>query len=701
MKRSIDRSASRAARIAGTSFSVFAAVAILGSPAVANAGGGGGGGQCGCMDIAFVVDDTGSMDGAIANVKAGLTSIIAEAQSASGGDLEMSVVSFKDTVEVDQALTSNTTDVQNAIDALVASGGSGEPESSAEGIRMAVSDATAVAGCKGSADGSHGLMRAECVGVVIMVTDAPPGGCDDNYAAGVDDVNAGNIADAAAAADIRIAAIMVQNGSSDAIELPIMQNYASTTNGSFVQTPSNGDGTATAIEAIIEGCGQITTTTTTSTSTTTSTTVAVCGDGIVQAGEDCDDGTGGLRGIGDDPCCAIDCTYETAGTDCDDGDFCNGTDTCDGAGTCDAGTPPDCDAIGGECANGSCNETTDSCDLTPINEGLACAPGDDCTLTATCQSGVCTAGSETVLSPSCRWLAVGGQTGESVGIRTDIGTEQTGALCADTGDRIRGALTGDLVATEAADTAIRFDVGSTVDGDIVTGGGALTSGTYELAFVPNTDEEKTVAGGVTQASTVDAADTIDTTGGHPLVSVCDDDQDKLDTAVPTLDGLAADQTVNGTLKIRGGLSTNETLDITGQGVYVLDVTGNLKIGRRATWNLIGGANDVLIVRVDGRLLFGFGADVGPPVVDAGTGEVTGEQPGSLLPENVLFYVRGNQCKVGAGAVGYGSFFCPDARRVQASIGSAWLGSWLGGDRGRRSIRFRTDSRMVAHEFTGQ
>jgi len=33
--------------------------------------------SCGCMDVVLVVDDTGSMGPAIANVKAGLASIIA------------------------------------------------------------------------------------------------------------------------------------------------------------------------------------------------------------------------------------------------------------------------------------------------------------------------------------------------------------------------------------------------------------------------------------------------------------------------------------------------------------------------------------------------------------------------------------------------------------------------------------------------
>ena len=45
-------------------------------------------GVCGPMDVTFAVDDTGSMGGAIDNVKSELPAIITQANSASGGDLK-------------------------------------------------------------------------------------------------------------------------------------------------------------------------------------------------------------------------------------------------------------------------------------------------------------------------------------------------------------------------------------------------------------------------------------------------------------------------------------------------------------------------------------------------------------------------------------------------------------------------------------
>jgi YVTN family beta-propeller protein/cysteine-rich repeat protein len=78
-----------------------------------------------------------------------------------------------------------------------------------------------------------------------------------------------------------------------------------------------------------------TTTSTSPSSTTTTTTVpAACGNGVVDAGEECDDGN---RTPGD--CCSPACRLEADGSSCGDADPCNGDERCR-AGRCE--TTPAC-----------------------------------------------------------------------------------------------------------------------------------------------------------------------------------------------------------------------------------------------------------------------------------------------------------------------------------------------------------------------
>jgi hypothetical protein len=110
-----------------------------------------------------------------------------------------------------------------------------------------------------------------------------------------------------------------------------------------------------------------------------------CGDGIVDPGEECDDG----NVLGGD-CCSASCQFEPVDSPCPDGMYCNGEETCDGAGTCQAGTPVDCsDGVG--CTVDSCNEATDSCDNTPddgiCDSGLFCDGTEVCDSVNDCQAG--------------------------------------------------------------------------------------------------------------------------------------------------------------------------------------------------------------------------------------------------------------------------------------------------------------------------
>lgn len=96
-----------------------------------------------------------------------------------------------------------------------------------------------------------------------------------------------------------------------------------------------------------------------------------CGDGLLDIGEQCDDGNT-MGGDGCNAGCQIETCYTCSGepstcmvaadgTACSDGQFCNGTDTCSsGACTSHGGDP----CVGGAECNDVCNEVADNCAAT-------------------------------------------------------------------------------------------------------------------------------------------------------------------------------------------------------------------------------------------------------------------------------------------------------------------------------------------------
>lgn len=210
------------------------------------------GGTCGAMDIVFAVDVTGSMGGAIGNVIAELPNIIAAANAASGGDVRYALLTFHDQVHVIHNLTANAADVVAGITALTAGGGSGEPEASDETLREIITnDALCTDGSEFTEPFRPGAQK-----IVVLITDARPAGCDDDYTAGVDDVNAHQRALDALAADILISAVFVPTWLDyEASIVSIMGDYATTTGGQYTRVNEDGTGTGAAITAIIEACG--------------------------------------------------------------------------------------------------------------------------------------------------------------------------------------------------------------------------------------------------------------------------------------------------------------------------------------------------------------------------------------------------------------------------------------------------------------
>jgi cysteine-rich repeat protein len=142
-------------------------------------------------------------------------------------------------------------------------------------------------------------------------------------------------------------------------------------------------------------------------------TVTGCGNGIVTAGEDCDDG-GTVAG----DCCSAACGFEAGGASCDDGELCSNADTCDGAGTCVGAATP-APACKGTTGAGKAklilkNKSNDRGDLAQfrLSRGEATSLADLGTPTAGTDYELCIydAGAQVLAIPAlagAKWKAIG------------------------------------------------------------------------------------------------------------------------------------------------------------------------------------------------------------------------------------------------------------------------------------------------------
>ena len=214
--------------------------------------------QCGDFDLVFAIDDTGSMFGAIANVKAGLTAIITQAENKTAEDLRVGLITFKDDVTVHHALTTDIATVNATLQTIVASGGGDGPEASdmAKANAIAASsgpitvDANAQVGVVNGNFNVDWTNTADSGRVLVLVTDNQPGGFlngDGNNAA--DDTNLANLGIAAAAKGIQVVDVKVPGN--EASNAAFMLD-ASNSGGNF--TLVNGDGSGTA-QAVIDFIG--------------------------------------------------------------------------------------------------------------------------------------------------------------------------------------------------------------------------------------------------------------------------------------------------------------------------------------------------------------------------------------------------------------------------------------------------------------
>ncbi|MBW3581755.1 MAG: VWA domain-containing protein [Euryarchaeota archaeon] len=209
---------------------------------------------CGPLDVAFLIDDTGSMGGALATVQTQAADLIADIDSSSGGDYQLALVTYKVRIEVDEDLRPKNGDTMyNKLNTLFASGGPGPNVNVNEAMNTAINRLPA-SGRDQSGD-FNGVWRDSATKVIVIVTDAPPGGFDGRYTKGVDDVQARDLAYTAASLGIRISSVFVPTDGNYAGQKEMMQEWASITGGLFTQTDITGAGTGQALRDFIGECG--------------------------------------------------------------------------------------------------------------------------------------------------------------------------------------------------------------------------------------------------------------------------------------------------------------------------------------------------------------------------------------------------------------------------------------------------------------
>ena len=216
--------------------------------------------DCGPIDFVFIIDTSGSYADDIGEVKAALADIFLALDHASAADLRTGLVGINDEVVVHQTLTTVEADTMAKIMALVAFGGAGFAESSDEALNTVVNLKLAADRPPGKQIGDWTTAFDDMRGgmpvrkIIVLATDAPPGGFDDVYTPGVDDVNAHTRALEAAGKGIKIGAI---DAGTDAVTHAVMMDYAATTGGKYILQVGPAE-FVTGILDIIGTCGGVT-----------------------------------------------------------------------------------------------------------------------------------------------------------------------------------------------------------------------------------------------------------------------------------------------------------------------------------------------------------------------------------------------------------------------------------------------------------
>ncbi len=213
--------------------------------------------QCGSMDVVFIVDETGSMGGVIADLQGQVSKIADEVVKASGGDYQFALIGMPDN-NLDVLLNfskNNRAELTSAIGKLTTSGGCGGVPYD-EAINTAVHGLKTRTGPSGAQlNDFTSLWRAKTK-VIILITDTVPQAFTCSFQPGVHDKAAHTFAEDAKKIDVHISAVYVPTGNTpeDVIK-GIMQDVATTSGGFFKEAKSDASDVAEIATDILANCG--------------------------------------------------------------------------------------------------------------------------------------------------------------------------------------------------------------------------------------------------------------------------------------------------------------------------------------------------------------------------------------------------------------------------------------------------------------
>lgn len=193
----------------------------------------------------------------------------------------------------------------------------------------------------------------------------------------------------------------------------------------------------------------------------------VCGNGIIEDGEECDDGN---TRSGDG--CSVDCQIERGWSCAGEPSRCTRL-----PGACDG---VDCSALDSICGQGACNPATGACIVQPAKQGAVCDDEDICTDNPVCVSGVCrgTPRDCTGLGDACAVGVCDPDTGSCVAV------PRTGAEGVSCGDPAQPCSPGTCSAGTCVVTALP-DGAPCEDPDQVCTVGECVSGACILDVAPD------------------------------------------------------------------------------------------------------------------------------------------------------------------------------------------------------------------------